>query len=64
MHPEAILIRGIATGPPPSPEGGGGASSWQTEGLTAGARAVGGGAHRINSIGRLMVFLEILDFLA
>ena len=39
MHPEAVLIRGIATGPPPPPESGGGVSSWQTEGRTAGVSA-------------------------
>ena len=36
MHPEAILIREIATGPPPPLESGGGVSSWQTDGRTAG----------------------------
>ena len=39
LHPEAVLIRGTATGPPPPPESGGGVSSWQTEGRTAGVSA-------------------------
>ena len=40
MHPEAVLIRGIATGPPPPLESGGGVSSWQTDGRTAGVATI------------------------
>ena len=71
MHPEAVLIRGIATGPPPPPEGGGGVSSWQTEGRTAGvsafaiAKAWGSGGRRGSAQARavmiFLVFLEVLE---